>query len=73
MSKEKSIPLLTFLLGLISAVVVATAYLHTAFASKEYVQDIKHDLKQQLNRIEYKIDGDWPGPKLKDMQGDENE
>ena len=56
MSKIKIIPVLSFILGLILATVGGTAYLHTAFASREYVKEIKSDIKTQLNRMEIKID-----------------
>ena len=67
MTREKVMPVLTFALSLIVSVIIGTAYLHTAFASKKELREVKVDLTNQMNRIEDKIDKTWTGPKRVEM------
>ena len=47
---------LTFVFGLITASVGGTTYLHVAFASKDYVREVKKDIFEKLNSMDRKLD-----------------
>lgn len=68
--KTSIITLLVFIFSMLIAAVGGTAYTHNKFATKSEVTTVKDDINKRLDRLEYKIDGDWQGPTLKEMRGE---